>query len=211
VGHSRCACSAKTAVSPNRYSSPAKELLGGSVTDVGRVCLGPTGCSAIRLAAGPRWTIHQPDHGAALRPLRPRFGIAYSPGQKKNRQKPFLRAGKRAFSMTAVPLLAPGFSPEIRHASSAKYDLQRFSQPETRFAFENEYIANGSGSPSRREIRHAPNTSARQLCKQRKKVDRAPHGTGAVLRAWLCAQHKRANLCSLFSPFGGDAGRRQPF
>jgi len=119
---------------------------------------------------GARFTSQSVGRAAAL---APRFGIAYSPGKDR---KTIFRAGSGLF-YDRVPLLATDFAANPTRLIS-EYALG--GQPignET--AFENEYIANGSG-PIASRIRRSPNTSARSFVTNAE-VDRALW-TGAVLR-----------------------------
>ena len=119
---------------------------------------------------GARFTSQSVGRAAAL---APRFGIAYSPGKDR---KTILRAGVGLF-YDRVPLLATDFAGNPARLIS-QYGLG--GQPiGNEIAFENEYIANGSG-PIASRIRHSPNTSARSFVTNAE-VDRALW-TGAVLR-----------------------------
>jgi len=147
-----------------------------------------------RLAAdlGGRFTSQTVGRTAAF---APRFGIAYSP--RKDR-KTILRAGTGIF-YDRVPLLAADFTGNPTRVIS-QYDPS--GQPVgNAIAFENEYIANGSG-PIASRIRHAPNTSARSFVTSAE-LDRALW-TGAVLR--LGYVHTTTRDLFVISPFGGDGG-----
>src|SRR5262249_41694835 len=103
----------------------------------------------------------------------PRFGVAYSPGKD---QKTVLRAGIGVF-YNRVPLLAADFAGNpVRIVSKFGIDGQILG-PEV--AFQNAYVENGSG-PIASRIRHAPNTSARNVAESAE-LDRALW-EGATLR-----------------------------
>ena len=168
-------------------------LLGGSVTDVEEF-VSDHWMLSDRLAAdlGGRFTSQTVGRPAAF---APRFGIAYSPGKDR---KTILRAGTGVF-YDRVPLLAADFAGNPTRIIS-QYDSSGQPAGNT-IAFENEYIANGSG-PIASRIRHAPNTSARSFVSSAE-VDRALW-TGAVLR--LGYVHSTTRDLFVVSPFGGDAG-----
>ena len=119
---------------------------------------------------GGRFTSQSVGRRAAF---APRFGIAYSPGKD---HKTILRAGAGLF-YDRVPLLAVDFAGNPMRIIS-EYDLSGQATG-NQVAFENEYIANGSG-PIASRIRHAPNSSARSFVTSAE-VDRALW-SGAVLR-----------------------------
>jgi hypothetical protein len=165
--------------------------LAGSVTDVEEF-LSDHWMLSDRLAAdlGGRFTSQTIGRTAAF---APRFGIVYSPGKDG---KTILRAGTGIF-YDRVPLLAADFAGNPSRVIS-QYD----SNGQTignEVAFENDYIANGSG-PIASRIRHAPNTSARSFVSSAE-VDRVLW-TGAVLR--LGYVHSTTRDLFVVSPFGGD-------
>ena len=168
-------------------------LLGGSVTDVEEF-LSDHWMLTDRLAAdlGGRFTSQTVGRTAAF---APRFGIAYAPGKDR---KTILRAGMGTF-YDRVPLLAADFAGNPTRIIS-QYDLNGQTIG-NEVAFENEYIANGSGSLDSR-IRHSPNTSARSFVTSAE-LDRTLW-TGAVLRLGYI----RSTTSDLFvvSPFGGNQG-----
>jgi hypothetical protein len=166
--------------------------LGGSVTDVEEF-VSDHWMLSDRLAAdlGGRFTSQTVGRTAAF---APRFGIAYSPGKDR---KTILRAGTGIF-YDRVPLLAADFTGNPTRVIT-QYDPS--GQPVNTFAFENEYIANGSG-PIAARIRHAPNTSARSFVTSAE-MDRRLW-TGAVLR--LGYVHSTARDLFVISPFGGEGG-----
>jgi hypothetical protein len=168
-------------------------LLGGSVTDVEEF-VSDHWMLSDRLAAdlGGRVTSQTVGRTAAF---APRFGIAYSPGKDR---KTILRAGTGIF-YDRVPLLAADFAGNPTRVIS-QYDPSGQPAGNT-IAYENEYIANGSG-PIASRIRHAPNTSTRSFVTSAE-VDRALW-TGAVLR--LDYVHSTTRDLFVVSPFGGDAG-----
>jgi hypothetical protein len=168
-------------------------VLGGSVTDVEEF-VSDHWMLSDRLAAdlGGRFTSQTMGRTASF---APRFGIAYSPGKDR---KTILRAGTGIF-YDRVPLLAADFTGNPTRIIS-QYDSS--GQPAGNpIAFENEYIANGSG-PIASRIRHSPNTSARSFVSSAE-LDRALW-TGAVLR--LSYVHSTTRDLFVVSPFGGDAG-----
>jgi Carboxypeptidase regulatory-like domain len=174
-----------------QFSGPG--LLGGSVTDVEEF-ISDHWMLSDRLAAdvGGRLTSQTVGRTAAF---APRFGIAYSPGRER---KTILRAGTGIF-YDRVPLLAADFAGNPTRAIS-QYDPSGQTVG-NEVAFENEYIANGSG-PIASRIRHAPNTSARSFVTSAE-VDRALW-TGAVLR--LGYVHSTTRDLFVISPFGGEGG-----
>ncbi len=146
-------------------------LLNGSATDVEEF-ISDHWTPNDHLAAdlGGRLTSQSVGRTAAF---APRFGIAYSPGKH---QKTILRAGAGLF-YDRVPLLAEDFAGNpTRLISQFNASGQAIG---SEVAFENEYIANGSG-PLASRIRHSPNTSARSFVTSAE-VDRALW-TDAVLR-----------------------------
>jgi hypothetical protein len=168
-------------------------LLGGSVTDVEEF-LSDHWMLSDRLAAdlGGRVTSQTVGRAAAF---APRFGVAYSPGKDR---KTILRAGTGIF-YDRVPLLAADFTGNPTRVIS-QYD----SSGQTignEVAFQNEYIARGSG-PIASRFRHAPNTSARSFVSSAE-LDRALW-TGAVLR--LGYVHSTTRDLFVISPFGGEGG-----
>src|ERR1700722_9972529 len=170
-----------------------RRSLGGSVTDVEEFGSGHWMLSD-RLAAdfGGRFTSQTVGRTAAF---APRFGIAYSPGKHR---KTNLRAGTGVF-YDLVPLLAADFAGNPTRLIS-QFDPS--GQPiGNTIAFENEYVANGSG-PIASRIRHAPNTSARSFVTSAE-VDRGLW-TGAVLR--LGYVHSTTRDLFVISPFGGEGG-----
>jgi len=167
--------------------------LGGSVTDVEEF-VSDHWMLSDRLAAdfGGRFTSQTVGRTAAF---APRFGIAYSPGKHR---KTILRAGTGVF-YDLVPLLAADFAGNPTRLIS-QFDPS--GQPiGNTIAFENEYVANGSG-PIASRIRHAPNTSARSFVTSAE-VDRGLW-TGAVLR--LGYVHSTTRDLFVISPFGGEGG-----
>jgi hypothetical protein len=166
--------------------------LGGSVTDVEEF-VSDHWMLSDRLAAdlGGRFTSQTVGRTAAF---APRFGIAYSPGKDR---KTILRAGTGIF-YDRVPLLAADFTGNPTRVIT-QHDPS--GQPVNTFAFENEYIANGSG-PIASRIRHAPNTSARSFVTSAE-VDRVLW-TGAVLR--LDYVHSTTRDLFVISPFDGEGG-----
>ena len=167
--------------------------LGGSVTDVEEF-VSDHWMLSDRLAAdlGGRFTSQTVGRTAAF---APRFGIAYSPGKDR---KTILRAGTGIF-YDRVPLLAANFTGNPTRVIS---QYAPSGQPiGNTIAFENEYLANGSG-PIASRIRHAPNTSARSFVTSAE-VDRALW-TGAVLRIGYV--HSKTRDLFVISPFGGEGG-----
>ncbi len=111
VRHSQCACSAKTAVSPNRYNSPARDRLADPLR-MWKSLSRTTGCSAI---AWPRTSVDDsPARPWAAR--RPSRRASASRILRAKIAKPF-SAPERAFSMTAFRC-SRRILPGIRHASS---------------------------------------------------------------------------------------------
>jgi len=167
--------------------------LGGSVTDVEEFVSDHwmlNDCLAADL--GGRFTSQTVGRTAAF---APRFGIAYSPGKDR---KTILRAGTGIF-YDRVPLLAVDFTGNpVRVISQNDPSGQPVGNT---IAFENEYVANGSG-PIASRIRHAPNTSARSFVTSAE-VDRALW-TGAVLRIGYV--HSKTRDLFVISPFGGEGG-----
>src|SRR5882672_10139103 len=125
----------------------------------------------------------------------PRTSVGDSPARDR---KTILRAGTGVF-YDRVPLLAADFAGNPTRIISL-YDSSGQPAGNT-IAFENEYIANGSG-PIASRIRHAPNTSARSFVSSAE-VDRALW-TGAVLR--LGYVHSTTRYLFVISPFGGAGG-----
>ena len=167
--------------------------LGGSVTDVEEF-VSDHWMLSDRLAAdfGGRFTSQTVGRTAAF---APRFGIAYSPGKHR---KTILRAGTGVF-YDLVPLLAADF---VGNPTRLISQFDPSGQPiGNTIAFENEYVANGSG-PIASRIRHAPNTSARSFVTSAE-VDRGLW-TGAVLR--LGYVHSTTRDLFVISPFGGEGG-----
>jgi len=167
--------------------------LGGSATEVEEF-VSDHWMLSDRLAAdlGGRFTSQTVGRAAAF---APRFGVAYSLGKDR---KTILRAGTGIF-YDRVPLLAADFTGNPTRVVS-QYDPSGQPLGNT-LAFENEYIANGSG-PIASRIRHAPNTSARSFVSSAE-VDRALW-TGAVLR--LGYVHTTTRDLFVISPFGGEGG-----
>ncbi len=167
--------------------------LGGSETDVEEF-VSDHWMLSDRLAAdvGGRLTSQTVGRTAAF---APRFGIAYSPGKDR---KTILRAGAGVF-YDHVPLLAADFTGNPTRVIS-QYDPSGQPVGNT-IAFENEYIANGSG-PIASRIRHTPNTSARSFVTSAE-VDRELW-TGAVFR--LSYVHSTTRDLFVISPFGGEGG-----
>ena len=163
--------------------------LGGSATEVEEF-VSDHWMLSDRLAAdlGGRFTSQTVGRTAAL---APRFGIVYAPGKDR---KTILRAGTGVF-YDRVPLLAVDFAGNPTRVIS-QFDPSGQSIGNT-IAFENEYIANGSG-PVASRIRRAPNTSARSFVTSAE-VDRALW-TGAVLR--LGYMHTTTRDLFVISPFG---------
>jgi hypothetical protein len=168
-------------------------VLGGSVTDVEEF-ISDHWMLSDRLAAdlGGRFTSQTVGRAAAF---APRFGIAYSPGKDR---RTILRAGTGIF-FDRVPLLTADFAGNPTRVIS-QYDPSG-QTTSNEVAFENEYIANGSG-PLASRIRHAPNTSTRSFVNSAE-VDRALW-TGAVLR--LGYVHSTTRDLFVISPFGGEGG-----
>jgi hypothetical protein len=168
-------------------------LLGGSVTDVEEF-LSDHWMLTDRLAAdlGGRFTSQTVGRKAAF---APRFGIAYAPGKDR---KTILRAGTGIF-YDRVALLAADFASNPTRVIS-QYDPT--GEPVgNAIAFENEYIANGSGSLDSR-IRHSPNTSARSFVTSAE-LDRTLW-TGAVLQ--LGYIHSTTIDLFVVSPLSGNEG-----
>lgn len=171
-----------------RFTGPG--LLDASVTDVEEFVEDHWMLNDhIAADLGGRLTSQSVGRGAAF---APRFGIAYSPGKS---QKTILRAGMGLF-YDRVPLLATDFAGNPMRIIS-EYDLSGQATG-NQVAFENEYIANGSG-PIASRIRHAPNTSARSFVTSAE-VDRALW-TGAVLR--LGYVHSRTRDLFVIDPIIG--------
>lgn len=174
-----------------RFAGPG--LLNASVTDAEEFVSDhwtPSGHVAADL--GARFTSQSVGRAAAF---APRFGIAYSPGKDR---KTILRAGAGLF-YDRVPLLATDFAENPTRLIS-EYGLA--GQPignET--AFENEYIANGSG-PIASRIRRSPNTGARSFVTNAE-VDRTLW-SGAVLR--LSYLHSSTNNLFVVDPVVSGAG-----
>jgi hypothetical protein len=167
--------------------------LGGSATEVEEF-LSDHWMLTDRLAAdlGGRFTSQTVGRTAAF---APRFGIAYAPGKDR---KSILRAGTGIF-YDRVSLLAADFAGNPTRIIN-QYDLNGQAIGNG-VAFENAYIANGSGSLDSR-IRHSPNTSARSFVTSAE-LDRTLW-TGAVLR--LAYVHSTTSDLFVVSPLGGNEG-----
>jgi hypothetical protein len=103
----------------------------------------------------------------------PRFGIGYSPGKD---HKTILRAGTGLF-YAAVPLLAADFAGNPIRVVTEYDPTGQIIQSQV--AFQNAYIANGSG-PLASRILHSPNSSARSFVSSAE-IDRTLW-SGAVLK-----------------------------
>jgi hypothetical protein len=171
-----------------RFAGPG--LLNASVTDVEEFISDhwmPNDHVAADL--GARFTSQSVGRTVAF---APRFGIAYSPGKD---HKTIFRAGAGLF-YDRVPLLAADFAGNPTRIIG-EFGLSGQATG-NEIAFQNEYIANGSGLIASR-IRQAPNTSARSLVTSAE-VDRALW-TGAVLR--LAYIHSATRDLFVLDPVGG--------